>query len=155
MPADKPTELSRIKLKTLTRQPVPMISKHSAHLTSLPFGIRTWFWRYTYLLLLISMLWHRQAIFVQFLARCTIFDMHALYQMQQIQLFVHIFSYSHKNAHVPWLTMHTVCAIEDAQECLLLCRDVVIPSVLMDLCNVVTHILQGCFTGTIETISLT
>ena len=59
MPADKPTELSRIKLKTWTRQPVPMISKHSAHLTSLPFGIRTWLWRYTYLLLLISMLWHR------------------------------------------------------------------------------------------------
>ena len=63
MPADKPTELSRIKLKTWTRQPVPMISKHSVHLTPLPFGIRTWLWRYTYLLLLISMLWHRQAIF--------------------------------------------------------------------------------------------
>ena len=63
MPADKPTELSRLKLKTWTWQPVPMISKHSAHLTPLPFGIRTWLWRYTYLLLLISMLWHRQAIF--------------------------------------------------------------------------------------------
>ena len=49
--------------KTWTRQPVPMISKHSAHLTPLPFGIRTWLWRYTYLLLLISMLWHWQAIF--------------------------------------------------------------------------------------------
>ena len=49
--------------KTWTRQPVPMISKHSAHLTPLPFGIRTWLGRYTYLLLLISMLWHRQAIF--------------------------------------------------------------------------------------------
>ena len=63
MPADKPTELSRIKLQTWTRQPVPMISKHSAHLTPLPFGIRTWLRRYTYLLLLISMLWHRQGIF--------------------------------------------------------------------------------------------
>ena len=63
MAGDKPTELSRIKLKTWTRQPVPMISKHSAHLTQLPFGIRTWLWRYTYLLLWISMLWHRQAIF--------------------------------------------------------------------------------------------
>ena len=63
MPADKPTELSRIKLKTWTRQPVPMNSEHSAHLTPLPFGIRTWLWRYTYLLLSISMLWHRQAIF--------------------------------------------------------------------------------------------
>ena len=62
MPADKPTELSRIKLKTWTRQPVPMISNHSAHLTPLQFGIRTWLWRYTYLLL-ISMLWHRQVIF--------------------------------------------------------------------------------------------
>ena len=49
--------------KTWTRQPVPMVSKHSAHLTPLPFGIRTWLWRYTYLLLLISMLWHRQVIF--------------------------------------------------------------------------------------------
>ena len=48
--------------KTWTRQPVPMISKHSAHSTSLPVGFRTWLWRYTYLLL-ISMLWHRQAIF--------------------------------------------------------------------------------------------
>ena len=63
MPADKPTELSRIKLKTWTRQPVPMISKHSAHSTSLPVGFRTWLWRYTCLFLLISMLWHRQAIF--------------------------------------------------------------------------------------------
>ena len=63
MPADKPTELSRIKLKTWTRQPVPMISEHSAHSTPQPFGIRTWLWRYTCLLLLISMLWHRQAIF--------------------------------------------------------------------------------------------
>ena len=63
MPTDKPTELSRIKLKTWTRQPVPMISEHSAHLTPQPFCIRTWLWRYTCLLLLISMLWHRQAIF--------------------------------------------------------------------------------------------
>ena len=49
--------------KTWTRQPIPMISKHSAHLTPQPFGICTWLWRYTCLLLLISMLWHRQAIF--------------------------------------------------------------------------------------------
>ena len=46
-----------------TRQPVPMISKHSAHFTPQSFGIRTWLWRYTCLLLLISMLWHKQAIF--------------------------------------------------------------------------------------------
>ena len=63
MLADKPTELSRIKLKTWTRQPVPMIGEHSAHLTPLSVDFRTWLWRYTYLLLLISMLWHRQAIF--------------------------------------------------------------------------------------------
>ena len=63
MLADKPTELSRIKLKTWTRQPVRMISEHSAHLTPLSVDFRTWLWRYTYLLLLISMLWHRQAIF--------------------------------------------------------------------------------------------
>ena len=63
MLADKPTELSRIKLKTWTRQPVPMISEHSAHLTPMSVDLRTWLWRYTYLLLLILMLWHRQAIF--------------------------------------------------------------------------------------------
>ena len=63
MHADKTTELSRIKLKTWTRQPVPMISEHSAHLTPLSVDFRTWLRRYTYLLLLISMLWHRQAIF--------------------------------------------------------------------------------------------
>ena len=40
-----------------------MISKHSSHLTPLSVDFRTWLWRYTYLLLLISMLWHRQAIF--------------------------------------------------------------------------------------------
>ena len=49
--------------KTWTRQPVPMISEHSAHLAPLSVDFRTWLWRYTYLLLLISMLWHRQAIF--------------------------------------------------------------------------------------------
>ena len=49
--------------KTWTRQPVPMISEHSAHSTPQPFGIRTWLWRYTCLFLLISMLWYRQAIF--------------------------------------------------------------------------------------------
>ena len=63
MLTDKPTELSRIKLKTWTRQLVPMISEHSAHLAPLSVDFRTWLWRYTYLLLLISMLWHRQAIF--------------------------------------------------------------------------------------------
>ena len=47
MPTHKPTELSRIKLKTWTQQPVPMMSKHSAHLTSLPIGFRTWLWHYT------------------------------------------------------------------------------------------------------------
>ena len=56
--ADNPTELSRIKLKktwkTWTQQPIPMISKHSANLTPLPFGIRTWLWRYTYLLLFMT-----------------------------------------------------------------------------------------------------
>ena len=49
--------------KTWTRQPVPMISEHSAHLTPLSVDFRTWLWRYTCLLLLILMLWHRQAIF--------------------------------------------------------------------------------------------
>ena len=63
MLADKPTELSRIKLKTWTPQPVPIISEHSAHLVPLSVDFRTWLWRYTCLLLLISMLWHRQAIF--------------------------------------------------------------------------------------------
>ena len=39
-----------------------MISEHSAHLTPLSVDFRTCLWGYTYLLL-ISMLWHRQAIF--------------------------------------------------------------------------------------------
>ena len=63
MLADKLTELSRIKLTTWTQQPVPMISEHSAHLNPLLVDFRAWLWRYTCLLLLISMLWHRQAIF--------------------------------------------------------------------------------------------
>ena len=62
MPADKPTELSKIKLKTWTRQPIPMISEHTSHSTPLPVGFYTWLWWYT-CLLLILMLWHRQAIF--------------------------------------------------------------------------------------------
>ena len=49
--------------KTWTRQPFPMISEHLALLAPLSVDFRTWLWRYTYLLLLISMLWHSQAIF--------------------------------------------------------------------------------------------
>ena len=40
-----------------------MIREHSAHLTPLSVDIPTLLWRYTYLLFLISMLWHRPAIF--------------------------------------------------------------------------------------------
>ena len=46
---------------TWTPQPVPVMSEHPAHLASLPFGFRTCLWWYT-CLLLILMLWHRQAI---------------------------------------------------------------------------------------------
>ena len=60
IPTHKATELSRIKLKTWIQQPVPVMSEHSAHLTSLTIGFCTWLWRYT-CLLLISMLWHRQS----------------------------------------------------------------------------------------------
>ena len=63
MPADKPTELSRIKLKTLTWQAVLMISEHSALSTPLTVGFCTWLWQYACLFLLISMLWHRQVSF--------------------------------------------------------------------------------------------
>ena len=63
MPADKPTELSRIKLKNLNSTARPYDQQAFSPPDPLPFGIRTWLWRYTYLLLLISMLWHRQAIF--------------------------------------------------------------------------------------------
>ena len=48
MPTDKPTELSGITLKTWTRQPVPMISEHSAHSTPLPVGSHTWLWHYCF-----------------------------------------------------------------------------------------------------------
>ena len=49
MPTHKPTELSRIKLKTWTQQSVSMMSEH--------------IYIHTYVLVLIYMLWHRQAIF--------------------------------------------------------------------------------------------
>ena len=62
MLADKPIELSRIKLKTWTLRPVSIISEHSVRSTPLPVGFRTWLWWYTCLLLLISMLWHKHAI---------------------------------------------------------------------------------------------
>ena len=61
LPADKPTELSRIKLKNLNSTARPYDQQHSAHSTSLPVGFCTWLWGCTCLLLLISML--RQAIF--------------------------------------------------------------------------------------------
>ena len=54
--------VSDTKSPAQTRQPATMISEHSAHSTPQPFGIRTWLWRYTYLLLLISIIWHRQAM---------------------------------------------------------------------------------------------
>ena len=63
MPTHKPTELSRIKLKSRTEQSVPMVSEHSAHLTSLMFDFCNTLWRYTCLLLLISMICHRQVLF--------------------------------------------------------------------------------------------
>ena len=40
-----------------------MISERSAHLAPLSVDFRTWLWQYTCLLLLISLLWHRQTIF--------------------------------------------------------------------------------------------
>ena len=49
--------------KTWNRQAVPMMSEHSSHLTSLPIGFRTCLLRYACLLLLILMIWYRQAIF--------------------------------------------------------------------------------------------
>ena len=69
------------------------MSEHSAHLTSLPFGFRTWLWRYIWLLLLISMLWHRHAMFER---RQVVF----LCWMQDSNLEVsrHLFS-SRLNAH--------------------------------------------------------
>ena len=53
MPADKPTELSRIKLKKLELDSPSLWS--FSPLDPLPVGFRTWPWRYTCLLLLISL----------------------------------------------------------------------------------------------------
>ena len=76
--------------KTWTRQPVPMISEHSAHSTPQPFGIRTWLWRYTCLLLLISMLWHRQAIYIHtYMHACMHACMHT-YIHKYIHTYIHI-----------------------------------------------------------------
>ena len=63
MLADKPTELSRIMLKILNSTARPDDQRAFSPLTPLSVDFRTWLWRYTYLLLLISMLWHRQALF--------------------------------------------------------------------------------------------
>ena len=67
--------------KTWTRHPIPMTSEHSAHSTPLPVGFHTSLWRYTCMLLLISMmLWHRQAISelkrnkLSFSAECRVSD---------------------------------------------------------------------------------
>ena len=50
IPAHKPIEPPRMKLKTSTQQLVPM--------TALPVGFRTWLWRFICLLLMILMQWH-------------------------------------------------------------------------------------------------
>ena len=63
MLADKPTELSRIMLKILNSTARPDDQRAFSPLTPLSVDFRTWLWRCTYLLLLISMLWHRQALF--------------------------------------------------------------------------------------------
>ena len=54
---------SQTKNLNSTARLYDMISEHSAHSTPLPVGFRAWLRRYTCLLVLISMLWHRQAIF--------------------------------------------------------------------------------------------
>ena len=64
LPTHKSTDWAiEDQVKTWTQQPDPTMSEHSAHLTSLPTCFRTWLWRYTCLLLLILVLWHRQATF--------------------------------------------------------------------------------------------
>ena len=42
IPTHKPIELSRIRRKTWTQQPVPIMSEHSAHLTLMPIGFHNW-----------------------------------------------------------------------------------------------------------------
>ena len=49
--------------KDLNSTARPYDQRAFSPLDPLPVGIRTWLWRYTCLLLLISMLWHKQAIF--------------------------------------------------------------------------------------------
>ena len=64
MPTHKPNDLSRIKQNlNSTARPYDEWAFSPLDFTVwLSFGFRTWLWRYTCLLLLISMLWHRQAI---------------------------------------------------------------------------------------------
>ena len=59
MLADKSTELSRIKLKNLNSTARPYDQRAFSPLGPLSVDFRTWLWRYTCLLLLILMLWHR------------------------------------------------------------------------------------------------
>ena len=51
--------------KTWTRQPVPMISEHSAHLTPLSVDFRTWLWRYTYVVVNFDALAHASDIQIE------------------------------------------------------------------------------------------
>ena len=60
MPSHKPSEISRIK-QNLNSTARP--NDERASLASLPVGFCTWLYRYTCLLLLMLMLWHRQANF--------------------------------------------------------------------------------------------
>ena len=60
---DKPTELSKIKLINLNSTARPSDQQAFSPLDLTASWFRTWIWRYTCLLLLVLMLWHRQTIF--------------------------------------------------------------------------------------------
>ena len=60
---DKPTELLKIKLINLNSTARPSDQQAFSPLYLTASWFRTWIWRYTCLLLLVLMLWHRQAIF--------------------------------------------------------------------------------------------
>ena len=100
--------------KTWTRQSIPMISEHSAHSTPLPVVFRTWLSRYI-CLLLILMLWHRQAIFelkvdeLSSSAECRIWTTDQRHQLvhavcQTVRKY-RMLSKTSRELGIPWVTL--------------------------------------------------
>ena len=88
-----------------------MISEHSAHSTQLPVGFRAWLWRYTCLLLLISMLWHKHTYLPTYLHACMHACMHAYIHtyihtyITYVRVRIYVHTYMHTYIHACLLSI--------------------------------------------------